>query len=162
MVVATVSDDLLVAAVGAVIGAALSVVTSLAFRLIGQRSRQRALLADVWREVDEIAAIAGDRLHQRRDGLRLSPPLGTEAWKVAREARALERLPADERAALIRLYDQVEAANYLGEQGYRFFIASMVGGDDSAMQLEAEANRLTTQPFDDVVNAAVAAKELRR
>jgi hypothetical protein len=162
MLVAAVSDELSVAAIGAAVGVILTVAVNAFIGYRGRRSQQLALLDEVWSEVDGLGAAAAMRMQQVRDGLSLFPPLRNEAWKVARASRALERLEPKERSALIGLYDEVEAANYLSRQGQALFAISQIADGDSVVLLEKEANRLTTQPFDDVVDAAVAAKAVRR
>jgi hypothetical protein len=162
MPLATANGELSTAVVGAAVGVILTVGINALIRYLRERSRQCTILDEVWREVDELSSAAASRIEQARDGLSLFPPLRNEVWKIARSARALERLGAAEREALVRLYDEVEAANYLGRQGHAFFGISQIADGESVVRLEAEARRLTSQPFDDVVNAAVAAKETRR
>jgi hypothetical protein len=150
----------LVALLAAIVGGILTIGGDIATRLVFERRLKEALLRDVWREVDQLEELCKERVRPSQ-GMRLLAPLPTGAWQAAKSSRALGRLAAEQRTTLLQVYGKVEAANYLADQGATLFAIAQLADEEIVERLEIEAHKLTSDPYQPVLDEIAAAQARR-
>ena len=153
-------SPLLIALIGAVVGGALTIAGDVCLRVTVEARRFKALRATLIIEVSEILRRSVELGLVDAAGIRVTAPLPDSAWRATLSAGGVERFDERELQALLALYERVREANHLASQGHVLFALAQLASDDASGGLEAEASRLTTEPFRAVERAATDATRI--
>jgi hypothetical protein len=148
------ASTLLVALVGAIAGGALTIAGDIAVRIGFDARRGRSLRAAVEDEVRGLASEGEARRVAPVAGLALRSPLATPAWHALTSSGAAEKYSDEQTLALFGFYNRVNDANNLARQSILLFALAQIASPEGAAGLEAEAQRLATDPYAAIVEAA--------
>jgi hypothetical protein len=149
------TGNLLVAAIGAVLGGALTISGDIAIRWRSGKSLYDEARERLIAELELILVESRRRVEQHTPGLiQLEPPLPLDAWRNFISAGGLGRIGKNNAAVLADFYRSVEGANYLTARIPGLVSVSVQDPGAVGRSFLDQANRYSVEPAEELRSQA--------